>query len=312
MSRYGLVNFAYGLGSWGDEMILDGLLNRLGRSECVVFSADPDETRRMHHVDAVGLNETIGCQELWIGGSGWGHEPMASIVAQLAAFVGNNARVVVEAAGLREEVDWERYKPSFAGVSRFTVRDSLSQVIARRLGHEATIVPDLSRYMRVAPVDLGPGPWVGVNVAGGYEPLAALVPLVREFARRGYKLVALPTICHKQNPWLDSHVKAAWLAELAGVSILDLPGPWHGRSLGPRELAGVAANCQYTVAMRKHGAYLAARVGVPVLMCDWYADHGLPYRLRQLREVIPDSLYCDLHRGDDPLEVAQGWFKEGG
>lgn len=310
--RYLVLNYAYGMGSWGDEMILDGVLNGLGRANCTVHSWDSNETRQMHNVEAIGWDEFWPDYDvLYIGGAAWGNHPHSDhVCAAIREAQEYRAKVIIDAAGFWPGEEWRREAHTFARVEQFSVRDPLSKGIMRHWVKRVTpVVPDPSQRMGIAPVDVGEGPWIGVNVANA-TPLQKLVPLCRELIRRDYKLLGLATMAHKQRDELDGHMALRKLSALLDYEILDPPGPWHKDSLGPRELAGLAQNCEKIIGMRKHACWLAQRVDKPLLAINWYSEHTHPaqshHQLMQLRPVIPHRGFCDLTNHDDPIVCAGG------
>ena len=303
MKQYLVLNLAYGYGSWGDEMILDGVLTRLGRSNCTVYSWDPDETRAMHNVSAVGPNEPFQPHDtLWIGGSGWGYGDHApNLCREIKGALDHGKEVVIEAAGLRAHPHWRGMGKVLRRVDSMTVRDTFSQQLARdEIGRECEIVPDPSLSMGIEDVLLEQGIWAGINVVNDPIALGKVAPICEILANSGYQLLALPTIAHKRTARLNGHIAAQKLGKMVGATVQDIKGPWYGGSLGPRQLAGLAQHCAIMVAMRKHGCWLAQRTQRRVLMLDWFDDHGNDHRLGPLRELIPNSSYYDLHTEHDP------------
>jgi len=310
--RFFVLNYSYGMGSWGDEMILDGVLNGLGRENCVVHSWDPDETREMHRVEAVGWKDPWPEYDvMYIGGAGWGYHPHAGYIYRaLLKAQESGKRTVIDAAGFWPLEDWKREAPVFKRVDEFTVRDPISQALVRRaFKRKPMIVPDPSQRMGITPMKVGKGPWVGINVAND-APLERLVPLCKQIIKHGYRLLGLATMAHKMADRLDVHAALRRLSDMIDYEILDPPGPWYKKSLRPRELAGLAQNCDKILAMRKHGCWLAQRVNKPLLIVNWYSEHSHPKRscqqMAQLRPVIPHLGFCDLTRDDDPITRASG------
>jgi len=213
----------------------------------------------------------------------------------------NGKEVVIEAAGLREHSGWKAMGKILRRVHSMTVRDPLSQELAReQIGRDCEIVPDPSLWMGIEDIWLEHGLWAGINVVNDGVALRKVAPMCDLLIQAGYRLLAMPTIAHKTTRRLNGHVAAQRLAELAGVPIRDIWGPWHGGSLGPRKLAGLAQHCAVVLAMRKHGCWLAERTHRRVLMLDWFDDQGNDHRLGPLRTIIGNSTYYDLHTQDDP------------
>lgn len=303
MKHYLVLNLAYGYGSWGDEMILDGVLTRLQRSRCTVYSWDPGETRVMHNVRAIGPKTAFPPHDtLWVGGSGWGYGNHAlGLCRVIQSALTDGKEVVIEAAGLREHRGWHEMGQILRRVHTMTVRDPLSQQLAsEQIGRECEIVPDPSLWMGIEDTWLEKGLWAGINVVNDPVALRKVAPMCQILLDRGYGLVALPTIAHKTARRLNGHNAVQKLGDLIGSPIQDIWGPWHGGSLGPRKLAGLAQHCAIILAMRKHGCWLAQHTQRRVLMLDWFDDHGNDHRVAPLRTLIPNSAYYDLHTENDP------------
>jgi len=306
-AKYILNNCAYGWGSWGDEMILDGALNVLGREDCVVASTDPAETREMHGVRAVIWDQWfhVEAETLCVAGGGWGYKPHCYSVATATQIALNKGmKVWIDAAGLSPHYgEWwktDQVEP-LRRADRFTVRDTMSRQVAAEMGIDAELVDDLALAMGVEDWPLPSGKWLGVNLTNDDGAIARMIPLLAALQEEGWTLLGLPTICHKNAPRLDGHEALRKASETLRHPIVNVRGPWHGDSVGPRRLAGLASHCKAVLSMHRHGAYLAKRVGVPAFLFDWPDDFGKPRRLEPVAEGWPPEHYCDLER-DHPEE----------
>ena len=321
LARPVLVVGGYGYGNVGDEAILAGLLARLGDKRVTVVSRDPEGTRRLHGVDAIGIGGAAGAlrrhRAVIIGGGGLFGRDMGAIGRLLPAFGLMAAALGREV--LVEGVDLDaRLSPSarllvpalMRRAAHVSVRDSGSIRVLRDWGVSADLAPDLSSWM--------PGHRWG-------RPRAA--------SRRGHRYVAAGhgagadrgaagrwRGCAHRRRWRDGRHAGGAVRVHA-----DEPPSVGGRPRRPRacrrlramrpRLAVVgeaahpsvvlAAFTQLTavVAMRYHAMLFAERAGVPLVpiayaekTARWLAERGrspVPARTPDVLAALRDALIRD-------------------
>ncbi|OPZ76789.1 MAG: colanic acid biosynthesis protein [Actinobacteria bacterium ADurb.Bin444] len=253
-----LISGYYGEGNAGDEAILAGILQEIGRrdegAEFRVLSFDPDDTRRRHAVEALPTTlrdpRTLGMAVAWAdlvisGGGSMLHEADFALYGRHFLFRAGKLRpipyflaIVGVARTMGKPVMWyaQGLGPLHTKTARLAVRvlGSASQVVAWRDREAAALAADV-------------GVRSGVQMVVP-DPAYALAPCSRERARevlaRGAVPGDRPLIAVCPRPWLDrlgyrkQLVEAlARVADGLGHYIVFLP--FQERTDGPlcRELA---------------------------------------------------------------------------
>ncbi len=317
-----LVIGGYGYGNVGDEAILAGLLARLTDRQMSVVSRDPEGTRRLHAVDAMGIREAAGAlrrhRALIIGGGGLFGRDMGAIGRLLPAFgllAGALGRQV-----LIEGVDIDaKLSPSarlfvptlMRRAAHVSVRDRGSIGVLRNWGVSADLAPDLSNWMPMAPVGDGRAllraasidtsrPVVGLALTGvqpavGDHALAAVAGAMD--ALPGVQFVFLPMSRHPSVIKHDDLVFAERLRAMQPrLAVVD-------ESSHPSIVLAAFTQLTAVVAMRYHGMLFAERAGVPLVplayaekTARWLAERGrspVAARTPAVLAALRDALLCD-------------------
>ena len=296
-----LVLGGYGYRNVGDEAMLAGLLEQIGRDRVTVISRAPDETAALHGVRAIPLRESAlalrSHRSLVIGGGGlFGREmgPMGRLLPAYGLFASSlGVRVAMLGVGVDREM-----RPVAASLVRrlgrravaFTVRDHASAELLAEWGIPAEVVPDLSASLQPAPAPAG----TELLRLAGIDPDRPVIGLALTAVRAQETdalesaiadcIAALPDaqfcfIPMSQHPFVDVH------NDLLLGRRLQLASPRLAIVEGfPRPEAVMATFAALTgaVCMRFHSLVFADRAGIPIVpvpyapKCDaWVVEHGL-------------------------------------
>ena len=296
-----LVVGAYGYRNTGDEAILAGLLVKLRRGDVTVVSRDPDATRRMHGVPAIGLAAAgpalLRHRSVVIGGGGLFGRDMGSIGRLLPLFglsaLALGRRLVVDGVDVDSDLSptSRRLVPRLLRrASDVTVRDRGSAALLDGWGVRAKVEPDLSHWMPMAAADGGRKllreagidarfPVVGLALAGVRPHLAdaALAAVARA-------MVVLPDtqfcfISMSRHPHVPAHddLRLARRLREARPRLAIVEGDHH-----PAAVLSAFGQLSAVVSMRYHAMLFADRVGVPLVPLvyaeknvRWLDEHGL-------------------------------------
>lgn len=297
-----LVVGGYGYRNAGDEAILRGLLELIGRQGVTVVSRAPAETSATHGVRSIGLAEALLAvrthRGIVIGGGGLFGRDMGGLgrllpVAGLAA-----AAVGREVALIGIGVDRQMPRTTARLLARLgaravsvTVRDEASRVVLAELGVDARVAPDLStlvpsagraaglRHLRALGLDPGRRPVIGLaltEVDGelGGRVRDAIVRVVDARPDLDFCLVPM-----SRHPFVAGHNDVLFARSLVRerlrLQILAVPDD-------PSQLLGVFEAFAAAVCMRYHSLLFAERAGIPILpiayaeKCQhWLAERGL-------------------------------------
>ena len=285
----------------GDEAMLAGLLQILGRDGVSVVSRRAAHTAALHHVRAVGPAglpiALLRHRTLLIGGGALFGRDMG-LLGRLLPFVGLAAlalRRTVALAGISIDDRTPRpTRPFLALLGRRSklvqVRDQESVQVFADLRVAAELSPDLSAFMAAAPpetgrevlaaagVPVGP-PVIGLALTAVAPALAAQVEAALPAwlaARPDASFVLIPTSRHPFVPTHDDLVFARRLAA-ANPRLFVVPGP-----LPPATMLALFSVLDAAVAMRYHALVFARRAGVPLVPLPyapkclaWCADEGI-------------------------------------
>jgi len=297
-----LVVGGYGYRNVGDEAILAGLLDQIGRDRSVsVVSRMPAETAATHGVRAISLRDAVlavrSHRSVVIGGGGLFGRDMGAIgrllpvYGLLASALG--LRVAIHGVGVDGDM-----RPTAAWLLRrlarradpFTVRDRRSVEVLAEWGIVADRVPDLSATVEPASESTGRE----LLRQAGLDPDRPVVGLALT-ALRPHQAAALETavaacvaalpdvqfcfIPMSQHPFVDAHNDLLLGRRLQAVSprLAVLEG-----SLNPPEVMAVFGRLSAAVCMRYHSLLFADRMGASIIplpyapKCEaWIAEHGL-------------------------------------
>jgi len=311
MTRVVVIGY-YGFGNLGDEAVLCAirahLRERIPNISLCVLSADPEQTRAMHGVDAVYRGDfrdvARACRDAhWIcsgGGSlfqdatswrsplyyGWLHE---------LAFR-SRPRMLVYAQGvgpLRRPASRWVARRVFRSASHITVRDPVSMAVVRALGVRSPIEvvcdPALGldalqdgAYGSVATVGVSVRTWPGE----WFRPFADVIK--RLAADRGTRIRIVSF--HAAQDWDPSRRLADHLGEAEVVA-----------PRTPQEALSAMTGLGLFVGMRLHALVLAAVAGVPVV--------GLAYdpKVRAIETWLSGARVRDLPLDGRMIDFASDW-----
>ena len=297
-----LVVGGYGYRNLGDEAMLAGLLEAIGRHRRVsVVSRAPAQTSALHGVRAVPIRRAVAelarHRSVVIGGGGLFGRDMGLIgrllpsFALLASALGRE--IAIHGVGVDEDLAPLARRVLRRVASRaveLSVRDAASR---DRLGVDpdrVSVQPDLSsRVMPAAPEDaeaylrdagLDPGrPIVGLALTGVNERLREPVLEAAASAMRGMPRTQFCFVPMSRHPYVRQHDDALMGAELQRreprLVALD-------REMAPAMAIAVFARFSAAVCMRYHSLLFAARGGVPIVAipyapkCDaWLREAGV-------------------------------------
>lgn len=303
-----LVVGAYGYRNVGDEAILSGLLAKLGARPVTVVSRNPDETRRLHSVAAIGIGSAAAA--LWnhaslvIGGGGLFGRDMGRLGRLLPAYglvaAGLGRTVVIEGVDVDEQlplsgrllVPWLMRR-----AARVTVRDRRSAAILERWGVPANVAPDLSCWMPMADPEVGrhllraagadlSRPVVGLALTAVQPSLADAVVTAVCGAMDALPEAQFCFIPMSRHPWLPSHddmnVAARIRDAMPRLAILDCDA--H-----PAAVLAAYAQLSAIVAMRHHAMLFAARTEVPLVPLA-YAEKNVRWLDERGVRALPAEL----------------------
>ena len=297
-----LVVGGYGYRNVGDEAILAGLLDEIGRERSVsVVSRMPAETAAAHGVRAISLREAIlglrGYLSVVIGGGGLFGRDMGAIGRLLPLYGLLASRLRAQVAvhgvgvdrGMRPVAAWLLRRLAHRAVT-FSVRDRRSAEVLIEWGIDAAVAPDLSAAVEPAPASVGreilrqagldpDRPVVGLALTGLRAHQAAALEGAVEHAMADLPEVQFCFIPMSQHPFVHAHndllLGRRLQAHSPRLAVLDM-------SLRPQQVLALFGCFSAAVCMRYHSLLFADRMGTPIVpvpyapKCDaWIAEHGL-------------------------------------
>ncbi len=297
-----LVVGGYGYRNVGDEAILAGLLEQVGRDRSVsVVSRMPAETAAMHEVRAISPREAVlglrSYRSVIIGGGGLFGRDMGAIgrLLPLYGLLASSLGLEVAIQGVGVDRDM---RPVGARLLRrladravaFTVRDRRSADVLAEWGIAADVVPDLSASVEPASAPVGrqllhqagvdpDRPVVGLALTGMREYQAAA--LERSVAQSMAELpdVQFCFIPMSQHPFVHAHndLLLGRTLQSQNPRLAVLEG-----SLNPAGALSVFGCLSAAVCMRYHSLLFADRMGTAIIplpyapKCEaWTAERGL-------------------------------------
>ena len=292
----------YGYRNAGDEAMLSGLLDLLGRDETSVVSRAPAETTARHGVRAVSIGGAPAAmarhRSLVIGGGGLFGRDMGALgrllpaAGILAAATGRP--VALAGIGIDDDMPrssrWLLAKLG-ARARSVVVRDEASRRVLAGLGVAASVEPDLSslvqsagrpageQLLRSAGLEPARRPVVGLCLTAVNATLVASMRqaiLEAVDARPDLDFCLIPM---SQHPFVATHndeILARSLAvERPRLRVLVPPDD-------PTLLLGVFEALTAAVCMRYHSLLFADRAGIPIIgmayaeKCrHWLSERGL-------------------------------------
>jgi polysaccharide pyruvyl transferase WcaK-like protein len=313
-----LVVGGYGYRNAGDEAILAGLLEVIGRDGATVVSRSPAETAAIHGVRAVhpagSLRAVASHPGIVIGGGGLFGRDMGRLgrllpLAGLAASLGGR-EVALLGVGIDRAMPASTARLVGALARRASlvvVRDEASREAAAGLGVAAIVRPDLSSavpsagraagvaHLRAAGLDPDRRPVVGLCLTAVDADLAAaVIPAVEALVDRRPDLdvCLLPMSRHPFVSAHDDEVLGRLLQARRPRLHLVRPPEEPSVLLGVFEAFGAA------VCMRYHSLLFAERAGIPIVPLA-YAEkcrHWLAERSVDPLDLGPATLVAAVDR----------------
>jgi polysaccharide pyruvyl transferase WcaK-like protein len=316
-TRPALIVGGYGYRNLGDEAILAGLLEWLGRDDVTVVSRAPADTAARHGVRSVGILGALPAlrhnRSLVIGGGGLFGRDMGLVgrllplFGLLAVALGRDVSIVgvgIDATMPRGTAFLMRLLARRSAV--IVVRDGASADELAAHGIPADVRPDLStlatsagriaglRTIRAAGLDPGRRPVVGLSLTAVnpalVEPVVAAVLGAVD---------ALPAIDFLLVPMSRHPFVAAHNDELLARRLIALrPRLRLLESDDPAAVLGVFESLSAAVCMRYHSLLFAERAGIPIVPIA-YAEkcrHWLAERGRKPIEFTPPALTAEIER----------------
>jgi polysaccharide pyruvyl transferase WcaK-like protein len=297
-----LVVGGYGYRNVGDDAMLAGLLELLRNRRVTVVSRAPAETSAMHGVPSVGLGSAARAlrahRSVVIGGGALFGRDMGRVGRLLPAFgllaAKSGRQVFIEGVSLdrngRGVVADRAVRELLRAAGRVVVRDSQSAEAASEMGIDASIAPDLSAHMPLAPTPAGRqllrlakvqfrSPIVALcvtavncEVAERLEP--ALIEAIESLAEVEWCLVPF-----SQHPFVASHNDLLFARRIQSLApqVRIVDGHYH-----PALVMAMLRHASVVVGMRYHSLVFAERLQLPLVpisyatKCDsWLKERGL-------------------------------------
>jgi polysaccharide pyruvyl transferase WcaK-like protein len=286
----------------GDEAMLAGLLQVLGRDRVSVVSRRPAQTAALHQVRTVGPAglplALLRHRTLLIGGGALFGRDMG-VLGRLLPFVGLAALVAgrtVALAGISVDDKTPRaMRPPLALLARAArlvqVRDRASVRFLAGLGVAAALAPDFSEFVEPASPQSGRAalgeagvpvgrPVVGLALTAVEPALAARVEAAVPEWLAAYPDASFVVIPTSRHPYIESHDDLVFARRLVAANprLHVVPGP-----LDPATMLALFGELDAAVAMRYHALHFAKRAGIPLVPLPyapkcvaWCEDEGIP------------------------------------
>lgn len=297
-----LVVGGYGYRNAGDEAMLAGLLDTIGRAGVTVVSRSPAETAATHRVEAVSISraatELRYHHGVIIGGGGLFGRDMGRLgrMLPLAGLLATVARREVALIGIGVDADMPRTTARLVGAlarraTTVVVRDTASVRVMADLGVEAVLLPDLSsavtssgraagvRHLQTIGLRPDRRPVVGLCVTA-LDPVLAdrLAAAIEALADRLPELdfCLFPMSRH---PFVDRHNDEVFARRLmAGRPRLRMLLPPDD----PADVLAIFEAFSAALCVRYHSLLFAERAGIPIIPVPyaekcrhWLADRSL-------------------------------------
>jgi polysaccharide pyruvyl transferase WcaK-like protein len=280
-----LVVGGYGYRNSGDEAILAGLLELIGRDGVTVVSRAPAETAALHDVPTVSIAQAPLAlrwhRGVVIGGGGLFGRDMGRLgeLLPLAGLLAEWSGREVALIGIGVDRDMPPIASRLLGAlarraSLVVVRDAASRSILEGLSVEAVIRPDLSSVVPSAGRAAGVRQLTTVGLAPDRRPVVGLcVTAVNPAVATGLERVIdalvgrLPEIDFcllpmSQHPFVERHNDAIFASGLmARQPRLRLLMPPDD----PGQLLGLFEAFDAALCVRYHSLLFAERAGIPII-----------------------------------------------
>jgi len=328
-----LVVGAYGYGNVGDEAVLAGLLAKLGDRSATVVSRDPAATTGLHGVASVGIQAALPAllrhRSVVIGGGGLFGRDMGAIGRLLPLFglisSSLGREVVIEGVDIDTTLAPTArvlVPPLMRRASAVTVRDHRSVAILDRWGVRASLAPDLSHWMPMAPVASGRRllreagvdtrlPVVGLALTGVRPDLAEAALTAAAGAMDALPDVQFCFIPLSHHPRVATHDDLRLAHRLRGMRprLAVVEATVH-----PSLVLSAIAQLSALVSMRYHGILFAERTRVPLVPIAyaeknvrWLEERGMPAipaDADTLTRALRDALVAEERSVNRPQLVA--------
>ena len=302
LPRPTLVVGGYGYRNAGDEAMLTGLLDLLGRDGASVVSRSPAETSARHAVRAVSIGGAapamVRHRSLVIGGGGLFGRDMGALgrLLPVAGIVAAAAGRPVALTGIGVDDDMHRSSRLLLAKlgqrsQSVVVRDEASRRVLAGLGVKATVEPDLSSLVSSAGRSAGEQLLRSVGLEPSRRPIvglcltavnATLLAPARQAiletvdARPDLDFCLIPMSRHPFVATHNDEILARSLAvERPRVRVLLPPDD-------PTMLLGAFEALAAAVCMRYHSLLFADRAGIPIIAMayaekcrHWLSERGL-------------------------------------
>ncbi|HYK95180.1 MAG TPA: polysaccharide pyruvyl transferase family protein [Candidatus Dormibacteraeota bacterium] len=307
-----LVVGGYGYRNAGDEAILAGLLDTIGRDGVTVVSRSPAETAATHGVETVSIRKAASelryHRGVLIGGGGLFGRDMGRLgsLLPLAGLLATLARRDVALVGIGVDAELPPVRERLLGTlarraTTVVVRDAASVTLMRRLGVEAELRPDLSsvvpsagraagvRHLRAVGLRPERRPVMGLCVTaldpGIVERLAvAIETLVDSLPDFDFCLFPM-----SRHPFLERHNDEVFARQLMvrrpRLRLLVPPDD-------PSEVLAVFEAFSAALCVRYHSLLFAERAGIPIIPVP-YAEkchHWLAERSLEPADLTPGAI----------------------
>ena len=305
----------YGFGNSGDEALLLTLLQQMpARVTPVVLSNTPERTEKLYGIEARDRWDLWGLHQLlrgadafiWGGGSlmqdrsSWRNPLYYGGLMRWAQWYGLKTIAWGQGIGPLDQ-RWTSWltRQCLSRCTAVSVRDQVSSTLLQQWGIDCVLAPDPVWSLAALPYE---GKWKTPAIAIVLRQHPLLTPNRLSVIQRALERCQAGTAAHLVfMPFqaADIEVATSLQAKLACPSQVV-------RIEDPRQLKSAFASVGLTIAMRLHGAILAAAAGGPVF--------GLSYdpKVTQLCEAEQIPFYELAELPQDAETLANAWVKQYG
>ena len=281
MTKKVVISGYYGAGNFGDELILETLIQRLKKhdAEITVLSLNPEETSKLHNVSSVKsfdfsevLKSIVNC-DLLISGGGSLLQDVTSlkslfyylIVIFTAQFFGKNSIVFAQGIGpIKNKLGLILTKLALKNCSSITVRDEKSLFLLRSWGlNNAILVCDPLFELKLNSPNTQNK--VGVQLRS-FKTMneTLLITLANRIALDfSDKEIEIYSFQDENDLEVCEHFKSLLSSINSDMKVTVISGKT------PQELVNLMANLEYIIAMRFHAVLIAIRYGIKTLAINY-------------------------------------------